>query len=211
MSDHPFTITVGDAETTGRCLFWGAGLRVAEGSKKCRLPKHSKRHAGRPTVYLPAQVEQVEEPEDDLSDLDDEQFRCPNEPCGFYTGVAEKLREHSDAHAHFVKEAPESPFLLKPFDGEAALAILCHSEKVLELVRQKDRAYGGAWKAQGYMGNLARIQSKTERLKNMTWRDRAEGDFSTEEDEPIEDSLRDLMALCAFALANLEEGNRWGR
>ena len=94
----------------------------------------------------------------------------------------------------------------------ATEAFVAHSDAVLEIVRKKDAAYGGAWQRQGYMGNLARIMSKTERLKNMMWRDDALSDDLPEgHDESVMDTLHDLMALAAFMASNLEEGNRWGR
>lgn len=97
--------------------------------------------------------------------------------------------------------------------SEAVIAFTAYAEAVTELVRQKDAAYGGAWQKQGYMGNLARIMSKTERLKNMLWQD---DQFGPEPpvggwDESVLDTLKDLMALCAFMGANIEDGNRWGR
>jgi hypothetical protein len=94
--------------------------------------------------------------------------------------------------------------------GEAVSAFTAHADAVLALVREKDKAYGGAWQKQGYMGNLARILSKAERLKNMCWTD-SEGITVDPDDESVMDTLHDLMALCAFMASNIEEGNRWGR
>ena len=97
----------------------------------------------------------------------------------------------------------------------AAVAFAAHAEVVQALVRKKDEAYGGAWQAQGWMGNLARIQSKTERLKNMLWREKpwlgTGGEEDAEEQESVLDTLHDLMALAAFMASNIEEGNRWGQ
>jgi hypothetical protein len=95
----------------------------------------------------------------------------------------------------------------------AVVAFAAYAEGVQALVREKDKAYGGAWQRQGYMGNLSRILSKVARLENMVWRDAdspAAKDLGTQE-EPIIDTLKDLMALCAFMGANIEDGNRWGR
>jgi hypothetical protein len=87
-------------------------------------------------------------------------------------------------------------------------------------VRAKDAAYGGAWRKQGYMGNLARIMSKTERLSNMLWKDQVDppavqgAEYSMQADldgETVLDTLKDLMALAAFMAANIEDGNRWGQ
>jgi hypothetical protein len=86
-----------------------------------------------------------------------------------------------------------------------------HSDAVLALLKKKDVAYGNAWQKQGYMGNLARILSKTSRLKNMLWRDEVESVVPEGQDESVLDTLYDLSALCALAIANIEEGNRWGK
>lgn len=77
-----------------------------------------------------------------------------------------------------------------------------------ELANIKDKAYGEAWRRQGYMGNLARVMSKSERLRNMLWcdvMDRPEAAY-----ESTEDTLLDLINLAGFMLVNLKEGNRWG-
>lgn len=101
--------------------------------------------------------------------------------------------------------------------GSAPSVWQAHSDMVLALLKKKDAAYGNAWQEQGYMGNLARIQSKVSRLKNILWRDDPEaGRVDPEEEvhdqyESVVDTLLDLSALCALALANLEEGNRWGK
>lgn len=88
-----------------------------------------------------------------------------------------------------------------------------HTEAVKELLRSKN-AYGTAWRDQGYMGNIGRVLSKASRLRNLMWRDVPQGaDFDMDQDgypETLLDTLKDLSALCAFAIANLEEGNRWG-
>jgi hypothetical protein len=98
-----------------------------------------------------------------------------------------------------------------PLASEAVIAFTAYCEAVTELVRRKDAAYGGAWQKQGYMGNLARILSKAERLKNMCWTDDNPAEFPIEgHDESVLDTLKDLMALCAFMGANIEDGNRWG-
>lgn len=79
-------------------------------------------------------------------------------------------------------------------------------EKCLYLIEEKSAGYGDAWVQQGWMGNLARIMSKTSRLKNMLWRDM--GIESTS--EPITDTLLDLVNLSAFMIINRSFGNRWG-
>jgi hypothetical protein len=86
-----------------------------------------------------------------------------------------------------------------------------HADAVQALLKTK-QAYGNAWREQGYMGNLARIQSKTARLRNMLWRDdESNGIGVSEGGESVADTLKDLSALCSFMLANFEDGNRWGR
>lgn len=101
---------------------------------------------------------------------------------------------------------------LMPESGsEAAIAFVAHSEATLSLVRAKDAAYGGAWSKQGYMGNLARIMSKTARLESMLWKDDPSNGIGVSVgDESVLDTLHDLMALAAFMASNFEEGNRWG-
>lgn len=78
----------------------------------------------------------------------------------------------------------------------------------LAMLKAKDRQYGGAWREQGWMGNLARIMSKTARLRNMLWRDSFSESYSGER---VQDTLQDLINLCAFTLLNMQGGNRWGR
>lgn len=94
--------------------------------------------------------------------------------------------------------------------AEAVTAFRAHADATAVLVREKDKAYGGAWRKQGYMGNLARIMSKAARLESMVWRDDKDGYQLDEFGETVQDTLHDLMALAAFMATNLEEGNRWG-
>lgn len=88
------------------------------------------------------------------------------------------------------------------------------SPEVRRIIEAKSKGYGSAWQVQGYMGNLARVLSKSSRLKNILWNDNT-GDHSDGEEvhpqyESLQDTLRDLAALCAFMASNIEEGNRWG-
>lgn len=79
-------------------------------------------------------------------------------------------------------------------------------EQALNTANKKNQTYGGAWRKQGWMGNLSRIMSKMERLRNMCWRD-----FPIEDSkEPVRDTAEDLVNLAAFFLINHNEGNRWG-
>lgn len=77
----------------------------------------------------------------------------------------------------------------------------------LATMRAKDRQYGGAWREQGWMGNLARVMSKAARLRNMLWRDyQLEGSA-----EPVRDTIQDMINLLVFMTLNMNGGNRWGR
>lgn len=80
-------------------------------------------------------------------------------------------------------------------------------EECLRLVARKSQDYGSAWREQGWMGNVARIMSKSSRLKNMLWRDMPMDNAK----ESVEDTMLDLVNLTAFALINKRHGNRWGR
>lgn len=86
------------------------------------------------------------------------------------------------------------------------LAVAEQCEAMLNTVWRKAQMYGPAWREQGYMGNLARIMSKTSRLKNMLWRNMA----LESSEEPVTDTAQDLMALTAMFLANRQENNGWG-
>lgn len=79
-------------------------------------------------------------------------------------------------------------------------------EKALLLAHVKTQTYGGAWRQQGSVGNLARILSKVARLKNMCWRDTPIEDF----EEPVLDNALDLVNLSAFFTINHLAHNRWG-
>lgn len=76
----------------------------------------------------------------------------------------------------------------------------------LQTMSAKNRLYAGAWREQGWMGNLARIQSKVGRLRNMLWRD-----YPMSDKETPDDSLIDLINLAIFAILNRQGGNRWGK
>lgn len=80
-------------------------------------------------------------------------------------------------------------------------------EKVLTVVAEKEITYGGAWREQGWMGNAARVLSKTSRLKNMLWRD-----LSFEHgNEPVSETAEDLIAILGFFILNYKRKNKWGR
>lgn len=77
----------------------------------------------------------------------------------------------------------------------------------LATMKAKDRLYGGAWREQGWMGNLARVMSKAARLRKMLWRDCPLEDAN----EPIQDTIQDMINLLVFLTLNRQGGNRWGR
>jgi len=92
-------------------------------------------------------------------------------------------------------------------NGSAIEAFVYVLEGCLNTYVAKDRAYGAAWRAQGWMGNLARIMSKTARLKEMLWR----GDRIMEAGgESVRDTLQDLINLAVFMTLNLGQENEWG-
>lgn len=97
------------------------------------------------------------------------------------------------------------PFLAQPSQDtvEAARAIF---DQCLRLMAEKEQNYGGAWRTQGWQGNIARILSKCARLKAMLWREQPQ-ESST---EPVEDTLLDLINLSVFTLINRRNENRWG-
>jgi hypothetical protein len=80
-------------------------------------------------------------------------------------------------------------------------------ENALNLAMEKNQGYGDAWQQQGWMGNLARILSKTARLKNLAWRDLSV-EYAT---EPHEETVVDLINLAVFFLFNRRDSNKWGR
>lgn len=80
-------------------------------------------------------------------------------------------------------------------------------DQCARLIAQKNEAYGDAWRAQGWTGNVSRILSKAKRVETMLWRDEP---VTESGGESIAETLKDLANLCYFAARNLEEGNRWG-
>jgi hypothetical protein len=94
------------------------------------------------------------------------------------------------------------------FPGSAPAVVQSFAEQCEALAAEKDALYGGAWQRQGYMGNMARVLSKIERLREMVWRDGELSEGTT--DETIIDTLRDLSNIAAFMAENINNGNRWG-
>jgi hypothetical protein len=93
-------------------------------------------------------------------------------------------------------------------DGQLVARAVREYEESLNLMLRKNRDYGGAWREQGWMGNLARILSKTARLKSLLWKDFYEEGGNG---EAVQDTVRDLMNLCLFFMWNRDAHNRWGR
>lgn len=92
-------------------------------------------------------------------------------------------------------------------EGSATLlAAVQEMAGALGVMYEKNALYGGAWREQGWMGNLARIMSKSARLRAMLWRD---FHLNSAED-PFTDTLQDLINLCVFMSLNRKSGNRWG-
>lgn len=109
----------------------------------------------------------------------------------------------------------ESPALpdskdLKPYHPGTTLAALQQVfEECLNLAHAKDTAYQGAWKAQGYMGQTARVLSKVARLRALLWH--SDDGAPPMPEETVADTLLDLVNIAAFTLTNLRDGNRWGK
>lgn len=81
--------------------------------------------------------------------------------------------------------------------------------RVYDLYVKKNQTYRGAWRQQGWMGNLGRILSKASRMRAMMWRDNAFA-VTLEEEESAEDNAMDIINLCVFFLINGRTGNKWG-
>lgn len=88
------------------------------------------------------------------------------------------------------------------------LALAAVFEQTLQVAWRKAAGYGMAWQRQGYMGNLARIFSKADRLRELMWNDKAL-EFPPD-GESTRDTLEDLVSIVAFAVINLAAENRWG-
>lgn len=81
-------------------------------------------------------------------------------------------------------------------------------DEAMALFRRKNEDYGDAWQERGWMGNLARIGEKAQRLHTTLWHDRPVG-FSVAE-ETARETVMDIMNTCAFFIANWDAGRRWG-
>lgn len=127
--------------------------------------------------------------------------RCYRSPSSEWHRTAQPRQpEHYDTYAgRITLDNPPSTMqgLMVFFDG------------CVELAGRKDAAYGGAWRRQGYMGSLARLMSKADRLRNMLWTN-ASSYGLTEGEETVQDTLQDMANLAGFMYRNYEDGNQWG-
>lgn len=96
-------------------------------------------------------------------------------------------------------------------EGSHTLAVAAEVlSGALATIWHKDKHYRGAWREQGWMGNLARILSKSARLRSMLWKE----DVllpTTQDQETVQDTLQDMINLCVFMMLNRQGGNKWGR
>jgi hypothetical protein len=109
------------------------------------------------------------------------------------------VRTHEEA-----SEAPAGGVLPLSAVGETTAALSEVFRECQILAAQKSVGYGDAWRQQGYMGNLARVLSKSARLRNLAWRD------GMADEQAMEAELLDIINIAAMGLTNLRAGNRWG-
>lgn len=132
----------------------------------------------------------------------------------FVTNAAVKLEDTPAEHVTRFNDILPGVYLElhspPGYEGEQGSQTIARALEVLNCALQtmsaKDRLYAGAWREQGWMGNLARIQSKVGRLRNMLWQE-----YPINDKESADDSLLDLINLAVFAILNRQGGNRWGR
>lgn len=99
------------------------------------------------------------------------------------------------------------PEAMRGTEGDVTLISLARAfNEALVVAHGKNVMYGGAWRRQGWMGNLARIKSKVERLNHMLWRDH---DIQDSE-ETSTDTALDLLNITGFFMINRAEENKWG-
>lgn len=110
----------------------------------------------------------------------------------------------------FEREARIHPKPTPPTKETTVTVLESLFSEAMNLAAVKDAAYGGAWRRQGYMGNVARVLSKVERIRELLWSDRVPETREAVYEETAEDTLLDLINIAAMALQNVREGNRWG-
>lgn len=120
-------------------------------------------------------------------------------------GEAMRLRLRIEAIAEDGKEWGQE---WTKMQGASGLETFVHQlDDCVNLFWEKNQQYENAWREQGWMGNLARILSKSARLKAMLWRDL----HVQHAEETVEDTARDLVNLAVMFLLNRGQENRWGR
>jgi hypothetical protein len=114
----------------------------------------------------------------------------------------------------FVESTGKTPVLVlkmpNGMEGTEAAATLISLASVfneaLTVAHHKNAMYGSAWRRQGWMGNLARVMSKGERLKNLLWRDHEKSGA----EEAATDTALDMVNIMGFFMINRSESNKWG-
>lgn len=81
-------------------------------------------------------------------------------------------------------------------------------DEAMRLMSEKNASYQDAWQEQGWRGCLARIMSKTTRLRNMLWRNNVSL-LNGEKETPRETAL-DMINHLVFFIANLDDEREWG-
>lgn len=96
-------------------------------------------------------------------------------------------------------------------DRERSTYLVGHvMDEAMRLLEMKEASYQEAWKDQGWIGNLARVLSKTSRLRNMLYKENVQVAGFPLGDDSVENQLLDLMNLTAFMLINYRHGVKWG-
>jgi hypothetical protein len=80
--------------------------------------------------------------------------------------------------------------------------------EALKIFDAKNADYGDAWRKHGWRGNLPRIFEKTERVKELLWRDHPR--TPAVGDETAVETLVDMLNSLAFTIINLREGVEYG-
>lgn len=158
-------------------------------STHCGYPEGSAMHA---VLKVQGAIGGVPVPDDLLVD-------ARYQPAGVHTPRQPGEQTRYDTHAGTIT-------LDDPMSTMQGLMVFF--DQCVELAGKKDAVYRKAWQRQGYMGNLARVLSKVERLRAMMWHDFP--DFGQETQETVKDTLKDLANLCGFLARNWDEGNKWG-
>lgn len=195
------------------------GSNTACDLKTCGLPRLDPIHQNHAPVFVNhARTPAVDDDFLMLAPAEPVRLNCQATICNFYTSSPEKMQAHILGHVLEPKDKqPLGKQPPDPFEDALIPAVQAwdsFADHVRQIIVDKSMAYGDAWERQGWMGNLARVMSKTSRLQNMLWRSTpwlGTGDGeSQEETEQVRDTAADLAALCAFLVANIDEENRWG-